>query len=75
MREKMKLSIVIVSWNTKDLLEACLRSVYAYPLDQLFEVWVVDNKSKDDSVAMVRAQFPQVELIASENNLGVCRWQ
>ena len=66
----MKLSIVIVSWNTKDLLEACLRSVYAYPLDQPFEVWVVDNKSKDDSVAMVRAQFPQVELIASDENRG-----
>ena len=66
----MKLSIVIVSWNTKDLLEACLRSVYDYPLDQPFEVWVVDNKSKDDSVAMVRAHFPQVEVIASEENLG-----
>ena len=66
----MKLSIVIVSWNTKDLLEACLRSVYDYPLDQPFEVWVVDNKSKDDSVAMVRAEFPRVELIASEDNLG-----
>ncbi len=66
----MKLSIVIVSWNTKDLLEACLRSVYAFPLDRPFEVWVVDNFSKDDTVAMVRDQFPQVELIASEENLG-----
>ena len=66
----MKLSIVIVSWNTKDLLEACLHSIYTYPLEQPFEVWVVDNKSKDDTVAMVRSQFPQVELIASEENLG-----
>lgn len=66
----MKLSIVIVSWNTKELLKACLRSVYEYPLNQPFEVWVVDNKSKDDTVTMVRAQFPQVELIASEENLG-----
>ncbi|GJM39851.1 MAG: glycosyl transferase [Ardenticatenaceae bacterium] len=66
----MKLSIVIVSWNTKDLLEACLNSVYAYPLEESFEVWVVDNKSKDDTVAMVREKFPQVELIASEENLG-----
>jgi GT2 family glycosyltransferase len=66
----MKLSIVIVSWNTKDLLEACLQSVYQYPLNEPFEVWVVDNHSKDDSVSMVRAQFPQVELIASEDNLG-----
>ena len=66
----MKLSIVIVSWNTKDLLEACLDSVYEYPPNHPFEVWVVDNKSKDDTVAMVREKFPQVELIASEENLG-----
>ena len=66
----MKLSIVIVSWNTKDLLEACLRSIYDYPLNRPFEVWVVDNKSKDASVVMVRSQFPQVKLIASEENLG-----
>ena len=66
----MKLSIVIVSWNTKDLLEGCLRSVYAFPLDQPFEVWVVDNHSKDESAAMVQSKFPQVELIASEENLG-----
>ncbi|MAT99399.1 MAG: glycosyl transferase [Anaerolineaceae bacterium] len=66
----MKLSIVIVSWNTRDLLEACLNSVYAFPPDQPFEVWVVDNQSKDDTVAMVQEQFPQVELIASEENLG-----
>lgn len=66
----MKLSIVIVSWNTKDLLEACLNSVFAYPLNEPFDVWVVDNKSKDDTVAMVRSCFPQVELIASEENLG-----
>jgi GT2 family glycosyltransferase len=66
----MKLSIVIVSWNTKDLLEACLQSVYSYPPDQSFEVWVVDNHSQDDSVVMVRAQFPQVKLIACEENLG-----
>ena len=66
----MKLSIVIVSWNTKDLLGACLRSVYTYPLDGPFEVWVVDNKSKDGSAEMVREKFPQVELIASEENLG-----
>ncbi len=69
----MKLSIVIVSWNTKDLLEACLHSVYQYPLEQPFEVWVVDNHSKDDSVSMVRAKFPQVELIASEENLGFAK--
>ncbi len=66
----MKLSIVIVSWNTRELLKACLSSVYAFPPDQPFEVWVVDNQSKDDTVTMVCEQFPQVELIASDENLG-----
>jgi N-acetylglucosaminyl-diphospho-decaprenol L-rhamnosyltransferase len=50
----MKLSIVIVSWNTCELLRRCLETVFAYPPDVPFEVWVVDNNSQDDSVAMVR---------------------
>ena len=66
----MKLSIVIVSWNTKALLDACLTSVYAYPPEEPFEVWVVDNNSRDDSVTMVRQKFPQVNLVASQENLG-----
>jgi hypothetical protein len=66
----LKLSIIIVSWNTRDLLEACLASVFAHPPEAAFEVWVVDNDSEDDSVAMARAQFPQVKLIENEENVG-----
>ncbi|MBK7896861.1 MAG: glycosyltransferase family 2 protein [Anaerolineaceae bacterium] len=66
----MKLSIVIVSWNTSAMLEACLASVYLFPPHDQFEVWVVDNHSSDDTVSMVQRKFPQVNLIVSEENLG-----
>lgn len=68
------LAIIIVSWNVKNLLADCLRSVF----DDLSgashwltaEVWVVDNASNDGSTAMVRRDFPEVKLIAGEANLG-----
>ncbi len=66
----MRLSIIIVSWNTRDLLADCLDSVYAYPPNGRFEVIVVDNASSDGSPAMAQAQFPQVRLIAKEENIG-----
>ncbi|MGC8785323.1 MAG: glycosyltransferase family 2 protein [Armatimonadota bacterium] len=70
---KIALSIIIVNWNTREHLRACLRSIFAYPPDERFEVWVVDNASSDDSVQMVREQFPQVNLIANEQNMGYGR--
>jgi len=66
----MTLSVIIVNWNVKDLLRDCLRSVFASPLDPPPQVIVVDNASNDGSAAMVRREFPQVELIASSHNLG-----
>lgn len=67
----MDLSIIIVSWNTRELLAACLESVYAHPpVGFSFEVWVVDNDSGDGSAALVRQRFPQVRLIESGENLG-----
>ncbi|MFQ5575441.1 MAG: glycosyltransferase family 2 protein [Anaerolineae bacterium] len=66
----MALSVIIVNWNVKDLLRDCLRSVFASPLDPPPEVIVVDNASADGSAAMVRQEFPQVNLIASPRNLG-----
>jgi GT2 family glycosyltransferase len=75
----MDLSIVIVNYNTSSLLRDCLHSVLASEVQFAYEVIVVDNCSSDDSVAMVREEFPQVQLIASEinggyaygNNLGI----
>lgn len=64
------LAIIIVNYNTSALLRDCLRSVYASEGTLVYRVWVVDNASPDDSVAMVRREFPQVELIASPVNGG-----
>ena len=66
----MDISIVIVNWNTRDLLLDCLTSIYRYVEDCDFEVFVVDNGSVDDSVAAVRAKYPEVKIIQNETNLG-----
>jgi GT2 family glycosyltransferase len=67
------LSICIVNWNTRELLRACLQSIYRYPPDAPFEVIVVDNASRDGSADMARTEFPQVVLIANAENLGYAR--
>jgi hypothetical protein len=66
------LTIVIVSWNVRDLLAVCLASVYADLARSGLEaqVWVVDNASSDGSPEMVRARFPQANLIANSHNPG-----
>ncbi len=66
----MDASIIIVNWNTRDLLAECLASLFANPPSLQFEVIVVDNASSDDSAAMVQSTFPQVTLIESKVNLG-----
>ena len=65
------LAIIIVSWNVQDLLAACLTSLQA-DLDNSRlngRIWVVDNASTDESPAMVRRNFPAVQLIAGDKNL------
>lgn len=66
------LGIVIVSYNVKALLLACLASIDAClsSTDLRYTVVVVDNASTDDTVAMVRSHFPAVELIANTDNRG-----
>lgn len=66
----MKLSIIIVSWNTRNLLKGCLASIYQGTVGLAFEVWVVDNNSIDGSVAMVRSDFPSVKIISNQENIG-----
>ena len=66
----MDLSIVIVNWNTCNLLRNCLASIAETISGLEYEVFVVDNASSDDSVAMVRQQFPSVIVIANDTNLG-----
>jgi len=66
----MDLSVVILSYNTKDLLEQALRTVLDAATQLETEVFVVDNASSDSSVEMVAAKFPTVRLICNEQNLG-----
>jgi len=67
---KPTLSVLIVNWNTRDLLRACLLSLRRHPPTEPMEVWVLDNASHDGSAAMVQQEFAEVGLIASEQNLG-----
>ena len=64
------LSIILVSYNTVAYITRALASVYQETLENSFEVIVVDNASTDDSVAVLRQQFPQIKLIESKQNLG-----
>ncbi len=68
----MDLAIIIVSYNTRNLLGDCLGSVHAGLARSALEgqVWVVDNESADGSAAMVREQFRGVRLVALNQNLG-----
>ncbi|MFH1426652.1 MAG: glycosyltransferase family 2 protein [Candidatus Kerfeldbacteria bacterium] len=66
----MDASIIIVSWNVRDLLSKCLQSIYTYTNDLDFEVIVVDNASTDGSAAMVKDTFPQARLIENDANVG-----
>ena len=66
----MKLSVVLLSYNTRDLTEQALRSTFA-ALDGIeSEVFVVDNASKDGSAEMVKEKFPNVRLLVNEENIG-----
>ncbi len=66
----LDLAIVILNFNTCDYLRRCLTSVYASQGDFTFDVCVVDNASPDNSVDMVRAEFPQARVIQSPENVG-----
>ncbi len=66
----MEISIVIVNWNTRQLLLNCIASIYEHMPDVSYEIWVVDNGSTDDSVAKVMSTYPDVHIIENKQNLG-----
>ncbi len=66
----MDISVVIVNWNTRELLMDCIRSVYETVREIAFEIWVVDNGSTDGSQQAVKDGFPQVLLIENSQNRG-----
>lgn len=71
MRESIpKVSIIILNWNQKDMTLACLRSLkkISYPN---YEIILVDNGSTDDSVSVIKKEFPEFKIIENRKNLGV----
>lgn len=64
-------STIVVTWKTRDLLRACVRSVLERTTGVRMDVIVIDNASGDGSCEMVRTEFPGVRLIANRTNLGL----
>ena len=70
--QMLDISVIIVNYNTAELLAACLKSLMA-PFQPRMEVIVVDNASNDDSVRRLTHNFSWVKVIANERNLGFSR--
>jgi len=70
MNEKIDLSIIIVNFNTKDLLRDCLNSIRRSETNYSLEIIVVDNNSQDDSSLVVKKEFKEVVLLENKDNLG-----
>jgi GT2 family glycosyltransferase len=69
----MDISVLIVNYNHGDYLPSCLRSVIGAAGTLRYEIFVVDNRSKDGSCQKIRQQFPQVYLIENPKNVGFAR--
>ncbi|MEO6060329.1 MAG: glycosyltransferase family 2 protein [Thermoflexales bacterium] len=70
MTASVRLSIIVVNWNTRDLIASCLSSIGSHPPGCAYEIWVVDNSSNDKSIPFLRDTFPSVQLILNGSNLG-----
>ena len=70
MSDKPDLTVSIVSWNTRELLRACLASIEGGASVHAVEVHVIDNASTDESAQMIGEEFPNVHVIANEENVG-----
>ncbi|MFA4871575.1 MAG: glycosyltransferase family 2 protein [Patescibacteria group bacterium] len=69
----MKISIIIISWQVKELLRKCLESIYKNQGGLSLEIFVVDNASADGSVEMIKNEFSWVRPMSNEKNLGFAR--
>ncbi len=68
----MQVSIIIVSWNVKDLLQKCVESIQQYSSNISYEIIVVDNASTDGTAEMIQ-QFPEVTYIQNNTNAGFAK--
>lgn len=64
----MKLSIIIVSYNTKTILDDCLSSIYSSQIQDPYEIIIVDNHSQDGTIEMLECKYPQAILIKNQTN-------
>jgi GT2 family glycosyltransferase len=71
--QTVDVSVIIVNWNTRQLLENCLDSLPASCASHRYEIIVVDNNSTDGSQEMIRQKFPAVKLICNSSNAGFAR--
>ena len=71
--DKIDISIIIVSWKVRELLKKCLESIRSSQGDFNLEIFVVDNGSDDGTIEMIKRDFPDVRLIASDKNLGFAK--
>jgi GT2 family glycosyltransferase len=69
----MDVSVIIVNYNTRELILQCLKSIFKHTRDIEFEVIVIDNNSIDGSQQMIKDCFPQVFLIENSENIGFGR--
>src|ERR1700759_4573045 len=69
----LTLSVVIVSWNTRQLVLNCLASLESTRQNIPMEIILVDNASADNTVEAVRQQFPDTKIIESGGNLGFAK--
>ena len=67
------LSVIIVTWNVRELTLQCLRSLEEQSNGIALEVFVVDNASSDGTVAAIRQEFPEVRIIENQGNVGFPR--
>src|SRR5262249_55297492 len=68
-----ELSVVVLSWNTRELLRRCLASLFQRDHGLRLEVIVVDNASHDGSANLVEREFPQARLLRNARNEGYAR--
>jgi len=69
----MKLSVIIVNYNSGALVASNIESLYREGLPEGTQILVVDNNSADDSVAFLRSDFPEITVIANKQNVGLAK--
>jgi len=69
----MDLSIITVPWNVRDLVRENFKAIYKNTQNIDFEVFSVDNNSKDGTTEMIRKEFPQVKIIFNKHNIGFAK--